>query len=98
MLQKKVFSFVWHMQEYVEEHMIPLEFPRGYLSQATELSDEYMAKVVSLNGKFGWLGSNGRPDMAAGHSIIAGMFNFNEAQMFEIEDDRVREVPKVDFS
>ena len=31
-------------------------------------------------------------------SIIAGMFNFNEAQMFEIEDDKVREVPKVDFS
>jgi LemA protein len=31
-------------------------------------------------------------------SIIAGMFNFNEAQMFEIEDEKVREVPKVDFS
>ena len=31
-------------------------------------------------------------------SIIAGMFNFNEAQMFEIEDEQVREVPKVDFS
>ena len=31
-------------------------------------------------------------------SIIAGMFNFQEAQMFEVEDDKVREVPKVDFS
>ena len=31
-------------------------------------------------------------------SIIANMFNFDEAQMFEIEDEKVREVPKVDFS
>ena len=31
-------------------------------------------------------------------SIIAGMFNFQEAQMFEVEDEKVRETPKVDFS
>ena len=31
-------------------------------------------------------------------SIIAGMFNFQEAQMFEVEDEKVPEVPKVDFS
>ena len=31
-------------------------------------------------------------------SIIANMFNFNEAQMFEVQDEAVREVPKVDFS
>ncbi len=31
-------------------------------------------------------------------NIIAGMFNFSEAQMFEIEDASVKEAPKVDFS
>jgi LemA protein len=31
-------------------------------------------------------------------TIIAGMFNFSEAQMFEIEDASVKEAPKVDFS
>ncbi|MDG1898561.1 MAG: LemA family protein [Phycisphaerales bacterium] len=31
-------------------------------------------------------------------SIIANMFNFHEAQMFEVENEAVREVPKVDFS
>ena len=31
-------------------------------------------------------------------NIIAGMFKFNEAQMFEIEDASVKEAPKVDFS
>ncbi len=31
-------------------------------------------------------------------SIIANMFNFQEAQMFEVENDAVREAPKVDFS
>ena len=31
-------------------------------------------------------------------NVIAGMFNFNEAQLFEIEDSEQREVPKVSFS
>ena len=31
-------------------------------------------------------------------NIIAGMFNFNEAAMFEIEDASMKEAPKVDFS
>ena len=31
-------------------------------------------------------------------SLIANMFSFKEAQMFEIEDQKAREVPKVDFS
>ncbi len=31
-------------------------------------------------------------------SIIAGMFNFRQAEFFEIEDQRDREVPRVDFS
>ena len=31
-------------------------------------------------------------------SIVAGMFNFEEADMFEIEDPAEKEVPKVSFS
>ncbi|MBM44286.1 MAG: hypothetical protein CMJ36_04655 [Phycisphaerae bacterium] len=31
-------------------------------------------------------------------NIIASMFSFNEAAMFEIEDDSMKEAPKVDFS
>ena len=31
-------------------------------------------------------------------NVIAGMFNFNEAQLFEIEDAAQREAPKVSFS
>jgi LemA protein len=30
-------------------------------------------------------------------NIIAGMFNFKEAEFFEIEENAEREVPKVDF-
>ena len=30
-------------------------------------------------------------------NVIAGMFNFNEAQLFEITDDAEREAPKVSF-
>lgn len=32
------------------------------------------------------------------NSIIAGMFNFEKAEFFEIEDEADRAVPKVDFS
>ena len=31
-------------------------------------------------------------------NIIAGMFNFSEASMFEVEDAAVKEVPKVQFT
>jgi LemA protein len=32
------------------------------------------------------------------NNIVAGMFNFMEAQLFEIEDEGEREAPKVSFS
>ena len=32
------------------------------------------------------------------HSIIAGMFNFGKKDLFELETEEEREVPKVDFS
>jgi LemA protein len=32
------------------------------------------------------------------NNIVAGMFNFTEAQLFEIEDEGEREAPKVSFS
>ena len=31
-------------------------------------------------------------------SLVAGTFNFSEADMFEIEDEAEKQVPKVDFS
>jgi LemA protein len=30
-------------------------------------------------------------------NIMAGMFNFKQSEFFEIEEDREREVPRVDF-
>ena len=40
-----------------------------------------MGKVQQCNGKIGWLGSNGRPDVAAGHSIIAGQYKDKSPQL-----------------
>ena len=73
-IQNKDFSFTWHMSEYVEKQMSLIKTPRGLLSSSKELTDEYMSQVISCNGKIGWLGGNGRPDVAAGHSIIAGEY------------------------
>ena len=70
-IQHKDFSFSWHMNEYIENSMHIIETPRGLMSQK-EIDDSWISKVISSNGRIGWLGGNGRPDVAAGHSIIAG--------------------------
>lgn len=48
----------------------------------------YNDQVLFFNNKIQMFPSN----------IIAGMFNFTEEEFFEIEDEKEREVPKVDFS
>lgn len=48
----------------------------------------YNDQVLGFNNKIQMFPSN----------IIAGMFNFKEAEFFEIEDAAERAVPKVDFS
>ena len=54
--------------------MLYIDVPRGFATHTTEIPDAIMSKVVSSNGKIGWIGGNGRPDLAAGHSIIAGEY------------------------
>ena len=71
--QRKDYSFEWDMKEYANK-IKPIEVPRGYISQNTEIDDHVMSDVISVNGKLGWLGGSGRPDLAAAHSIIAGAY------------------------
>ena len=59
------------MNEYAET-MSTIDVPRGFMSHTKELDEGRISEVVSCNGKIGWIGGNGRPDLAAGHSIIAG--------------------------
>jgi len=79
-LQHKDFSFSWNMNEYAAK-MQPIQVPRGYMSQTTEITDEIMSQVMSCNGQIGWIGGNGRPDLAAGHSIIAGQYKDRKPQL-----------------
>ena len=72
-VQHPDFTFTWHMNEYIDTMKI-IEVPRGFISQTKELDEAYMSEVVTSNGKIGWVGGNGRPDLAAGHSIIAGQY------------------------
>ena len=75
--QKPDFSFTWDMTEYAKT-LEKIELPRGYYAQVEKekktISEQMLGKVKALNGKIGWLGGNGRPDIAAGHSIIAGNY------------------------
>ena len=78
--QNKDYSFDWDMIEYASKmHAISTE--RGYLSSVAEIDDKKMGEVISVNGKIGWLGGNGRPDLAAGHSIIAGGYKHKSPQL-----------------
>jgi hypothetical protein len=72
--QLKDFSFRWHMNEYAQKDMFLIDVPRGFITNTKEISEDMMSKVISSNGKIGWIGGNGRPDLAAGHSIIAGEY------------------------
>ncbi len=60
------------MNEYVTNSMHEIPIPRGFLTHTEELSEDMMSKVISSNGRIGWAGCNGKPELAAGHSIIAG--------------------------
>ena len=52
--------------------MKPIMVARGFATHAKEIDNSQLSQVMSVNGKIGWLGGNGRPDIAAGHSIIPG--------------------------
>ena len=71
-IQHPDYSFTWRMTEYADKAMSLIEIPRGFLSNPKELDEKRLSQVVSCSGQIGWIGSNGRPDLAAGHSIIAG--------------------------
>ena len=42
------------------------------MTHTTEIDDKYMSDVMTCTGNIGWIGGHGRPDLAAGHSIISG--------------------------
>lgn len=43
-------------------------------SPAGESDDAMVSKAILVNGQSAWLGSNGCPNVVAGHSIIAGQY------------------------
>ena len=51
------------------------------MTHVDELDESYMSQVMTVNGKIGWIGGNGRPDLAAGHSIIAGDYRTKSPQL-----------------
>eukprot|EP00973_Karenia_brevis_P012560 1704854-Karenia_brevis.AAC.1 len=69
------------MEAYVDEKLAFIATPRGFLSNTEEVDETWMNKVVSSNGQIGWIGSNGCPDAAAAHSIIAGEYKHKSPQL-----------------
>ena len=69
------------MNEYAKASLTPITVPSGFISGTAEIDDTVMYQVISLNGKIDWLGGNGRPDLAAGHIIIAGQYKSESTQL-----------------
>ena len=82
--QLQDYSFVWDMDDYASKHMKAIEAPRGLLSSTEDLSDDMMSQVETCNGQIGWLGGNGRPDVAAGHSIIASKVKERKPELIKL--------------
>ena len=59
------------MDEYVQKMDI-MDISRGYLVHTEEIDEPMLSRVMFVNGQTGWLGNNGRSNVAAGHSITAG--------------------------
>ena len=78
------YSFLWDMDDYADKHMKIIEAPRGLLSSTDDLSDGMMSQVETCNGQIGWLGGNGRPDVAAGHSIIASKVKDRQPELVKL--------------
>ena len=85
------------MNEYVKK-MKPIDVPRGFFTHTHEIDEQMIGRVVSLNGQIGWLGSNGRPDVAAGHSIIAGQYNDKSPQLVSSCNQCVKQAQSMDCS
>ena len=68
------------MNEYAKNNMEVIEKPRGFYTHTTEADDSSLSEVVTSNGKIRWIGTNGRPDVAAAHSIIAGGYKNKSPQ------------------
>ena len=60
------------MNEYAQTKLQPIECPRGTITKTEgDLPESQMQQVATCNGQIGWLGGNGKPGIAAGHSLIA---------------------------
>ena len=82
--QYKDFSFLWDMNDYTNKHLKAIDAPRGLLSSTEDLSESWIKEVETCNGQIGWLGGNGRPDVAAGHSIIASKVKDRQPELVEL--------------
>ena len=60
------YSFLWDMDDYSQDKLKSIDVPRGFMSNTAELDQSMLDKVGTCNGQIGWLGGNGRPDVAAG--------------------------------
>ena len=67
--------FEWDMNEYSHNKLQPIECPRGTITKTEgDLPETQLQLVSTCNGQIGWLGGNGKPDIACGHSLIASEF------------------------
>ena len=67
-----------------------IDKPRGFYTHTKEIDDPTLSEVVTSNGKIGWIGTNGRPDVAAAQSIIAGGYKDKSPQLVKDCNDAVK--------
>ena len=50
-MQRRDFSFSWHMNDYIRDTLRPIDVPRGCLAQNPVLGDTHVPKILTGNGQ-----------------------------------------------
>ena len=79
-VQHRDYRVTVSMDQYVRNKLLPIDVPKGYLSNTREVIEGMLTNIQGGNGGLGWLASMGRPDMAATHSIIPSGYDRKSPQ------------------
>ena len=80
-MQHRDYRVAVSMDGFVKIKLRPIEVPKGYLSNTTEVSEGMLTNIKGVTWGLGWLASMGRPDMAAIHSIIPSGYDRKSPQL-----------------
>ena len=76
--QNQDFSFEYHMTDYINNRLKPIQFDRKFYKKDTaneKLNQEEEQQLRGIIAAINWVAREGRPDASASASILSGIFS-----------------------